>query len=306
MKKIFILIAAFVSIGFSGHACDGGCTMGGSYLGILPQIHKNLFGVRYLSSSYTITSTYTHTHDGVPETHHEVTDNIFRTAELWGRYTPVRGMQVFAFVPYRFNEHVMPNMTHRSNGLGDITLLANYAILDTGDSLSHTLKHTLRLGGGVKLPTGSFHTGGHDHGPASMQPGTGSTDYILTGIYTVRYNKLGLNSDVTYNMTGHNSQGYKFGDRLSASTNLFYWKNVGNGATVLPSAGVYYEKAENDQVSHEENGQTGGESVYGNLGVSVYLRNLSVSAMLQKNISTTTVRDTKGNNRAQLSVAYLF
>ncbi|ARS35184.1 transporter [Pontibacter actiniarum] len=305
MKKLFILAVAFLGINFSSQACDGGCTMGGSYLGILPQVHKNLFGVRYLSSTYTITSTYTHTHDGVPETHHEETDNIFRSAELWGRYTPIKGVQLFAFVPYRFNEHVMPNMTHRSSGFGDITLLANYAIVNTGDSAKYSLRHTLRLGGGVKLPTGEFKQSGHEGGPANMQPGTGSTDYILTGIYTIRYNKIGLNSDVTYNQNTENNDGYEFGDRLSASSNLFYWENVGT-TSLLPSAGVYYEKATKDKVQGEENKQTGGESIYANLGLSVYLQKLSVSAMLQKNISTTTVRDTKGNNRAQVSVAYLF
>ncbi|GHA57019.1 transporter family protein [Pontibacter akesuensis] len=305
MKKLFILALAFAGISFTSQACDGGCTMGGSYLGILPQVHKNLFGVRYLNSSYTITSTYTHLHDGVPETHHEQTDNIFRTAELWGRYTPIRGMQVFAFVPYRFNEHVMPDMTHRSSGLGDVTLLANYAVINTGDSLNYTLKHTLRVGGGIKLPTGSF-SSGHDHGPVSMQPGTGSTDYIVTGIYTIRFDKLGLNSDVTYNRNNKNSAGYQFGNCLSASSNLFYWQNMGSEVTLLPSAGLYYEKAEADKVSGEVNAQTGDESMYGNLGLSVYLQNFSVSAMLQKNISTTTNRDTKGNSRTQLGVAYLF
>jgi hypothetical protein len=304
MKKIFAFALALFMTSFSSFACDGGCTIGGNYLGILPQVHKNFFGVRYLSNTYTISNTFTHYHGGVPETHHEQTDNLFQSAELWGRYTPVKGMQVFAFVPYRFNEHVMPEMTHRTRGLGDITLLANYAVLNTGDSASYALRHTLRLGGGIKLPTGAFHKS-EESGPASLQPGTGSTDYILTGIYTIRYKKIGFNSDVTYNLNSENSEGYQFGNRVSASSNLFYWENAGT-ATIMPSAGVYYEKAKADQVSGEQNTQTGGESVYANVGLSVYIGKVAASALWQKNLSTTTVRDTQGNNRAQLSLAYLF
>ncbi|WP_242920154.1 hypothetical protein [Pontibacter liquoris] len=305
MKKIFALAIALFAFGLNSYACDGGCTIGGSYLGILPQVHKNFFGVRYLSNTYTITSTYTHSHDGVPETHHELTENIFRSAELWGRYTPVKGMQVFAFVPYRFNQHIMPEETHRPSGLGDITLLANYAVLNTGDSATYSLRHTLRLGGGIKLPTGHFGQGSHHDGPASMQPGTGSTDYILTGIYTIRYNKIGLNSDVTYNLNSENKEGYQFGNRVSASSNLFYWHNTG-AITILPSAGLYYEKAEADQLHGEKNLQTGGESIFATAGLSVYVGPVATSVTVQKNLSTTTVRDTRGNSRMQLSLAYLF
>src|SRR5690606_15635754 len=117
----------------------------------------------------------------------------------------------------------------------------------TGDSLDKTFKHTLLAGGGVKLPTGAYNaTNNGEVLSANMQPGTGSTDVLLNGIYTIRYKKLGLNTDFTYRINTKGKNDYRFGNRYNASANLFYWQDV-NGLAVLPSVGVYYENAQPDE-----------------------------------------------------------
>ncbi|MEJ8800812.1 hypothetical protein [Pontibacter sp. H249] len=299
MKKLILLAIALLSINISSYACDKGCTMGGSYFGILPQFHKNFAGLRYSTRAYTITSTH--------GDHTVITDERFATTELWGRFVPVKNVQVFAFVPYLNNEQSSEHGTIKTNGFGDATLMANYNLLNTGDSLRHTLKHSLQLGGGIKLATGAFQQSQHEKVlPINMQPGTGSTDYLVNGIYTIRYKQLGLSNDVTYRSNSENKDGYKFGDRISASSNLFYWQNV-KSIALLPSAGIYYEHAKGDEINGVANAQKGGESYFGNVGLSTYIRNVAVSGTLQLPISSTEeYHATKGNTRSMVSVTYMF
>lgn len=307
MKKILLLAVSLLYINLSSQACDKGCTMGGSYLGILPQFHKNFAGLRYSTRSYTITTTHTHIHEGMPITHTDIIDEQFNTMELWGRYVPVKDVQIFAFVPYAFNQQSTTRGNTNYSGLGDITLLANYSLLNTGDSANHVLKHTLQLGGGVKFATGSHTQNKSDEGyAANLQPGTGSTDYLVNVIYTVRYGKAGLNNDFTYRFNTENEEGYTFGDRVSASTNLFYWLNIEN-MTLLPSAGLYYEHAKADEFEHVDEGQKGGDAYYTNLGLNMYLQKVAVGGTLQIPLSSTDDHHvTKGNNRAMVSLSYLF
>ncbi|WP_266203007.1 hypothetical protein [Pontibacter kalidii] len=307
MKKLFILLAALFTIPFAGQACNGGCTMGGSYLGILPQFHKNFAGLRYSTRSYTINTTHTHMHEGMPMTHSDKIEESYSTVEAWGRYVPVKNVQLLAFVPYTFNEQSTTRGNTRYSGLGDITLMANYTVLNTGDSLYSRVKHTLQLGGGVKLATGARNTRqAHEGYAANLQPGTGSTDFLLNGIYTLRYGKLGLNNDFTYRFNSENADGHKFGDRISASSNLFYWQNL-ESLTLLPSAGLYYEHARADQHSGEHTMQMGGDAYYANLGLNVYIRKVAVGGTLQLPISSTDDHHvTKGNSRALVNLTYLF
>ncbi|WP_018479194.1 transporter family protein [Pontibacter roseus] len=299
MKKLVLLALALLSINISSEACDKGCTMGGSYMGILPQFHKHFVGVRYSTRSFTTTATHGQ--------HVQVTDERFATAELWGRFNPVKNVQLFAFLPYVLNAQTSGHSSIKSKGFGDVTLMANYSLLNTGDSLGHTFKHTLQLGGGVKLATGNFQKQEHDEQlAANMQPGTGSTDYMVNGIYTIRYKQLGLSNDFTYRFNTENSDGYQFGDRLSTSSNVFYWQNV-KGISLLPSAGVYYEHAKGDRYEGATNAQKGGDSFFTNLGLSVYVKNIAVGGTLQLPVSSTEAHHhTEGNSRSMVSLTYMF
>ncbi|MGV3539091.1 MAG: hypothetical protein ACO1OQ_04730 [Rufibacter sp.] len=307
MKKLVLIALAFLTLSFNSSACDGGCTMGGSYLGILPQFHKNFAGLRYTTRSYTITTTHTHLHEGMPMTHTDVIDEVYSTAEAWGRFVPFKNVQVLAFVPYAFNEERTTRGTTTYSGLGDITLLVNYALLNTGDSATHLFKHTLQVGGGVKLPTGTHSLHRSEEGyTASLQPGSGSTDYLLNGIYTLRYSKMGLSNDFTYRFNSQNSDGYKFGDRLSGSSNLFYWYNLENVLTLLPSAGVYYEHAQADEVENGHDAQKG-DALFANLGLNVYVKKVAVSATLQLPITHSEGHHAvKANQRTMVNLSYLF
>ena len=295
------------SVNTAATACDKGCTMGGSYVGILPQFHKNFVGIRYNTRNYTLTATHTHMVNGVPAVHTEVTKEQYHTTELWGRFYPAKRVQAFVFVPYVINTQKKDETSLTQRGLGDVTVMANYSLLNTGDSLSNTLKHTLLVGGGVKLPTGKFNaTQNGDVLTANMQPGTGSVDVLLNSTYTLRYQKLGLNTDFTYRINTKGKNDYQFGNRYNVSANLFYWQNFG-GVAVLPSAGVYYENAQPDQYFDSHKMQGGGSAWFGNVGVNAYYKRVAVGGTFQKPLGHHADEHiTESNSRSMVNIMYLF
>ncbi|GAA4300911.1 hypothetical protein [Nibribacter koreensis] len=307
MKTIILFSIALLGFSSTSYACDGGCTMGGSYLGILPQFHKNFAGLRYTSRSYTIQTTHTHLHEGMPMTHDEVIEEVYTTAEVWGRFVPAKNVQVLAFLPYATNEEQTTRGTTRYAGVGDMTLLVNYALFNTGDSTQSRFKHSLQLGGGVKLPTGAHTLHRTEEGyNTSLQPGSGSTDYLLNGIYTLRTGKLGLNNDFTYRFNTQNKDGYKFGNRLSGSSNLFYWYNLDNVLTLLPSAGLYYEHAQADEFENGHDAKTG-DAFFTNLGLNVYVKKVALGATLQLPLSHAQGHHaSQANKRTMVNLSYLF
>ena len=80
----------------------------------------------------------------------------FNSTELWGRFYAGKKFQLFAFVPYNHFKQIETGVTTIEQGIGDITLAANYTIFNTADDLSKDFKQTVLLGGGVKLPTGNL------------------------------------------------------------------------------------------------------------------------------------------------------
>ncbi|MDP1051393.1 hypothetical protein, partial [Klebsiella quasipneumoniae] len=66
----------------------------------------------------------------------------------------------------------------------------------------------------------------------NFQLGTGSTDFLLNAIYTVRYNQWGLNTDLTYKINTKNSNQYQYGNKLTTALTAFYTKDVGKGNTL--------------------------------------------------------------------------
>ncbi len=130
-------------------------------------------------------------------------------------------------------------------------------------------------------------------------------DYQLNSIYTLRYGKLWLSNNLTYRMNTTDNNGYKYGNRVSAISNLINWQNM-EGITLLPSAGEYYENAKADEFGDEEHIQIGGENYYANLGVNVYISNLALGATLQKSLSNSDHHANKVNDRTMLNLTYMF
>lgn len=303
LKKLF-LISGLLLGAFYARACDVcGCSVGGNYLGILPQFRQHFIGVRYQYQSFT--SEHPPLFDA---TEAIVSEEYFHTAELWGRFYPHPRIQVFAFIPFHRYEKKEDGHFLANKGLGDISLLANYVVFDTGDSLMNILKHSFQVGGGIKLPTGKndFHRE-NEEPIANMQPGTGSVDAIFNAIYTVRYGRLGLNNELSYRWNTVSNRDYKFGDRFSAAMRLFFWQNAGK-LTLLPQAGAQFEYARKDYINYhnrEIQDLSGGSRWFFTAGADAYFGNFAAGVSWRKPVH----QDFAGGNiksRDNLSLHFIY
>ncbi len=267
----YLLVIAMLAITTSNAlACDiCGCSSGGSYFGILPRFGKHFAGVRYQYRSFS--SQHPATGDETPSSSRE----WFQTGELWGRYVIHPRVQLFGFMPYHHFVRDEDQVRTTVNAAGDASLVANWIVFNTGDSLFHTWKHAFQVGGGVKFPTGKhlIVREGLLLNP-NLQPGTGTWDIPLNAIYTIRHKKMGLNAELQYRFNGENKNRYHFGNRATAAIQGFYWKNLKKWS-ILPQAGLSGELIQPDRNNNADQEFTGGKALYAVAGMQVYYRRLA-------------------------------
>lgn len=270
MKKIFIVtVLSILFVPSKSQACSVcGCGVGNYHYGILPQFGKNFVGLRYSYSSFTSTLDGSHAHQYSYET--------FRTAELWGRFYPIKRVQAFVFVPFNFNERIEGPTKKNLKGLGDIILSANYNVINTYDSTDRFFKHNLLVGAGLKLPTGEYRQ--IENGLTvnqNFQLGTGSVDVLLNAIHTIRHGNLGLNAELSYSLNTTNKDEYKFGNAARAGLTIFYILRTG-GLTVMPHVGISGEYFRDNKQFDQSFSETGGRASLCNLGSEFYYRSIAI------------------------------
>ncbi len=308
MKKIFFIIT-LLSINLQIiNACDiCGCSASGAQqLGILPQYRSPLLGVRYFHRSFENVVN----HGGLLG---EMRSNeTYQTADIWGRYAPFKRVQVFGFLPFhRFSRHLQEAGETKQTvieGVGDASFLVNLEAINMGDSLCGVAKHLLLVGGGVKLPTGSFEREDADGKLLfpNMQMGSGSVDFLLNINYLYRFDDWGFNVEANYRITQKNKLGYQFGNRLGSSAGLFYRKMFANW-TLLSHVSGLFEYLGEDYENNFKVYDTGGNATYGNLGVDFYIGKLMLGANYQIPLHQNLANGiTTAKNRFRLGVNYLF
>ncbi|MDI9866458.1 hypothetical protein QM480_19105 [Flectobacillus sp. DC10W] len=301
--KIFLLIFCCTFF-YESRACDiCGCSNGNAFFGILPQSHRGFLGLRYRYSNFD-----SHLNSQLLKT-----KESFHTTELWGRFYPLKKVQILAFVPYNFNAQtqILPNITNTIQGLGDITILGHYNVLNTfWDSTAHQVNHNLMLGLGVKAPTGKFkydQNSVEEVANPNFQLGTGSTDFLVNAIYTVRYDQWGLNTDITYKINTENSNQYRYGNKLTTALTAFYAKGFGQGNTLMPNAGVYWEYAQNDHDKGIINKDTGGYWASANIGCEAFFKKFSFGVTHQMPFAQELSRgELKANARTTAHITFMF
>ncbi|MBK9301855.1 MAG: hypothetical protein IPN14_14955 [Bacteroidetes bacterium] len=268
-----------ISCSFYAAACDiCGSAASGNQLGILPQFQKHFIGISYLQSAY-----HSKPHDGIVDNKSETTER-FQTLQFWGRASIHKKVQVFAFIPYKYNVRSMNTGVSKLSGLGDMMILANMFVFNTTNQTKQKVKHALQLGTGLKIPTGKsdvvqnglmLHT--------NMQTGTGSYDIPFNLMYTLRYQSFGFNTELNFTKNGTNKQHFQFGNRTIASMRFFAWKNW-KKLTWLPSIGTTFEHAAMDQQQEILQDFTGGNSVLGNGGIDLYYQSFGLQLLFQQSV----------------------
>lgn len=286
-------------------ACDVcSASTGGQSLGMLPQLHRHFVGVQYQYRHFT--SLQKGLTDASPT---QTSEQYFQTAQIWGRYTVGKKVQLFGFLPYHNNVSHANGTATTMQGVGDATVLASVTVLKSADTAKWL--HTVQAGAGVKMPIGSYQgiTALEQQGLPNIQPGTASWDFPVTVNYTLKHKSIGANIDANYTFTTANSDSYKFGDRLSAQFTTFYWWQQGK-TTVLPQLGVRYDYAFHNYDNYARkwlNTQTGGTIVYATVGAQVYVGRAGVQLSYYLPVAQQYADgNVAANSRADVGFVYLF
>jgi hypothetical protein len=295
-------------LSYSANACDVcGCSLGANYFGILPQFNKNFIGLRFSQSKF-----YAHMHHAGSTLPDEYSNDTYNRAELWGRFYLSQRIQLITFVPYHFNSMAGNEQNAEISGLGDVAVSGQLLLINTGEDMTTKFKHTLRAGLGIKLPTGKSDE--QDAGillNPSFQRGTGSLDFILNGIYTARYGKVGVNTEVGYKINTRNKEDYKFGNQFNSAVTLFYWHGFKKAkVSLLPNSGVYIEQAEKHQDGDVYKANTGGYATFFTYGLETYLGSwavgFNVKHPMHYNLNTEEGVELKTYDRLIMHVTFSF
>jgi hypothetical protein len=270
MKKILLAGILFFSFQDS-FACDiCGCSSGSYFIGPFPLFHKYFFGTRY---------TFRNFKSVVANDPTQFSKDFYQTVELWGGWNIGKKWQVLAFIPYNINRQNSDDGLVKSNGLGDITLIVNYNLLNKQSKANNT-NQQLWIGGGVKIPTGKFSPDPNEVIPqANNQAGSGSVDYLLNAMYAITMKNWGISSSVNYKINT-SANGYQFGDRFSSSAFVFRSFNCGN--TVLnPNAGLLYENLQANKLNGDKVADSGGNALLAAAGLEIGFKKVSAGFNVQ-------------------------
>lgn len=259
--------------------CDiCGCNANNLSLGVQPQFNRHFVGLRFQQSSY-ISKTHENSLDPSKS---QGTSEHFRSIQLWGRVAISKRIQLLAFIPYKMQYQKQGNESTQLKGLGDISVLGNYMLFNTTETTSKKWRHALQIGVGIKLPNGksdALQNGLMIH--TNLQLGSGSFDFPFYANYTLRHKHFGSMIECQYVKNGTNKQAFHFGNRFIQSTRFFYWKEKKKWQ-FLPQIGYGYETAEFDKQRNTVQTYTGGNIVYGNVGIDVFYKNVSFNIHVQQ------------------------
>lgn len=275
----------------------------GAYPGVLPLYQKHFVGLRYSYRSFNTI----HPPSIIPGMSGSKSSEVFQSVELMGRYVPVKRLQIFGFLAFQQLQQKTASGRSFQSGLGDATILAYYSILPARENKNKVWKHLLQMGAGVKLPTGrNTSISNEQEYNASFQLGTGSTDALFSIIYSAKAKHFGFLNDATLSVNGKNRYGYKFGNKLSGTTRIFYTVNRCKGLWMFQT-GIYGEYANADANNSAREYYTGSSLIMPMAGVDFYAKKWALGFNYRvpawQNISSGYV---KSNARLVATVSAMF
>ncbi len=265
MKRIFTSLL-LIFLMFPTFACDiCGCNSGNYFIGPFPEFNRYFVGTRYSLQGYGTVLSSDQT---------QFSNDLYQTTELMAAAIIKRKWQVMMFMPYHFIYSKSDDGTHRNNGLGDMTLMGNYKLLDTRylNKDTVTVFHQLWIGAGVKLPTGKFSVDPEELvTSANLQPGSGSFSYMFNLLYVFQIKSWGLNFSSNYRIN-HAADNYRFGNRLNLTSFVFRTFPLGN-ISLSPNIGMLYERMAANRNANVKVADTGGSDALTAAGIEVKYRN---------------------------------
>lgn len=288
MRKIFLALAMVLLSPVRSWACAAcGCTLSSDWFtstekGLKLDLRYDYVNQNQLrSGTSTITSSAASAmlNNGDPQEVEKYTVNNYLTATA--DYTITPDWKIDAILPYIIRDH--STLGTASNGgaggpgggqydsntsnLGDVKLIGSFQGL--------LPEHNLGLQFGLKLPTGPFNLTGNSTDATApgripidrgLQPGTGTTDFIV-GVYYTR--AVSKNWDIytqdTYQFALNSRDDYRPGDGLNLNIGFRYLEY----SYFIPQLQLNGRYVKHDTGANADKFSTGGTLVYLSPGVTV-------------------------------------
>ena len=278
MKKSYFLLIILLAINFNAFACEiCGCGVGNFYLGLLPNFKSKFIGVRYSFLQY---------HTELAKDPTQFSNDYYKSTELWSGWNIGKKWQVLGFVPFTYNKKISDDGVKSNSGLGDISLMANYKLIQSRkiNPQNQNIEHLLMIGGGIKLPTGAYHLDltdpANNIGDANSMNGTGSTDLLMNVLYQLSIQQFGFNTTATYKANTVNAEDFRFGNRLTWNSLVFYRFNL-NTITLSPNTGFMYERTKESEYLGSIIEQTGGYLLNASAGLEINFKKIAIGMNTQ-------------------------
>lgn len=280
--RIFLVALALIASVARTNAQACCCTSAGGSYSILPNIDEHVIGLRYTHSNWSST-TYPTMNMNMDGMNMSMMSNGLPTVEnmntldLFGRFALPKRFYISAFLPVHILHETYTGSNTRVAGLGDASVLLQYAIFDPKKCNGKKSKHQLRLGAGIKAPTGKFSITPDGMFTTDLQLGTGSWDFLFNAVYTYRFKQFGFNATASYKKNLTNAGQFRFGDKIRGGIEAFYLVKLPNAVTFMPKLGTHYEYAFMNINAGEKLTYTGGQNLYADAGFDVYYKNFAFS-----------------------------
>ena len=259
-------------------ACDI-CSCGASNnTSFTSGLNSNYMGLSYNYVHFTYK-------EGIVENSPTANDYI-HTVTILGQYFITEKIQVNAVIPYRFNKREASTGTVKNNGLGDATL---YGLLSL---LQKESKHSLKIGAGLKLPTGTFNLQRATINQTSAtQLGTGSLDMLFPFQYRYEYKKVAFSANGAYFIKNKNSDNFKYGNQTQLNFNVAYAVALKKNNTITPSLGINYDNFKPTERFGIVDKRTSGFMTNANLGLKANIDTWVVGINYQAPIHQKLIED---------------
>jgi len=244
--------------------CDTcGCGGNGGSMGFGTGLNNNFIGLRYIGQKYR-------SRDGIFDNSPWINEN-FNTVQAWGKFPIGNRVLLNALLPYHSHNRTFADNTEQTiKGMGDATILAYYNVIrQTPDSIiSIKPEHALQIGGGVKLPTGSFDVANIEGSVnPSFQLGTGSWDYILAANYGFTHRNWSLSAILNYTFKTENSKHYQFGNQWNMAFNTYKTYYISPSISLTPQVGLGGEIFKENKEFNLQVQDTGGDVYFARFGL---------------------------------------
>lgn len=261
---------------FEAMSCDVcGAAVGPGTMGLLPNNQYHFVGIRNRFSKYHSFHKLVLSNDHLRSSQH------FFQSSIEGRWQAFNDLDFYGTIPYVYNWQNFNGTTIQEQGIGDLSLQSNYRIINKKDSI---LGHQLRIGIGVKLPTGNYSRTALK--TSNLFPGTGSVDGIFSSAYVFSKATWGILQENTFILKSTNLVKYKYGNSFSTMSAVFLKRKKGENTVFIPHLGINYLWSGTDQIDGINISQqsNGGHLISLEAGIRIMYQKWMLSARYNQSI----------------------